>query len=252
MRSMTRCDMMRLLQDSVDIMSLKERISALLTSVKPENKDASSGPYTVVYDISNGSLISILSSSAAGMLLCESLLDTGYTNNIRSPYLAVLKNEEPRTYPEWTWDPFKQEFKRTHPEIVTEDMRERAILANKKGAAFIYAINAINSIRQKVRTGVWFQERIHEIKEQQARLLKEKNFDAAYADQAPYIVDEATDRGISLREAAEDIIVHADLFNEYLQRTERARLGFFRGLKKAKTAEEIDAIIKDFKANGIL
>lgn len=218
----------------------------------PEQEKVSSGPYSVIFDVSNNSMIAIMTSIPVANVMVETMLDTGFNHGIMSQEVGLLSKQDPRTYPEWSWDMQKRVFKKTHPDLVTEDMRERAVLAAKRVEGLVFAINAINNIRQRVRTGTWFQERIYDQKEAQARLFRESGYDEKLLAKIPYVTQDAEERDISIKESTDDIILHADLFNEYLLRSEKARLSLFRAIKRAKSVKEIDAAIATFRIEGIL
>lgn len=210
------------------------------------------GPFSIVFDVSNNTIIAITPSVSAANMIVETMLDTNYTHSVHSDELLKLFGEDPKTYPEYSWDLYKRVLKRTLPELVTDELRDRATFARKKIDALIYGIGATNNIRQRLRTGVWFQERVYAIKEEQARAFKNSGYSETLLEKIPYVRQEAEDRSISLVEAAEDIILHADLFNEFLLRSEQGRLSLFRAIKKARTPEEIDAAVEKFRVDGIL
>lgn len=241
-------------------MSLRTRLERFVTKYReiadgttPSTQQTTQvSPLSIVYDVSNGTVIAITNSVPSANIIIETMLDTGYFHGIISSEAHALLAQDPHTYPEYVWDPFKRVFKKTHPDLVTEELRERARFAKKKMDAISFAIAATNNIRQRLRTGVWYQERIYELKEEQARRFKNSGFDEKLLESIPYVRQEAEDRNVSLVEATEDIILHADLFNEFLLRSEQSRLSLFRAIKRAKTDAEVDSAIAKFRLDGIL
>ena len=230
-------------------MSLHDILEQLFTRVsKPPQIEA----YCAVLDSSNYTLIAIETYVPNASLLSESTLDTLYINAIPALKILPIKKEGPRTYPEWSWDFRTNSFTRTHPANVTEDMRERAVFTAKKGAAISQALYLINGLRNKLRTGLWFQEIIYATKEKQATMLKEANFDPALSDEASLVAQYAEECSLSLRDAAEDILLHAQLFHDHLEKTEKIRFALMRKIKHAKTSEQLDYLMEKFTKDGTM
>jgi aspartyl/asparaginyl beta-hydroxylase (cupin superfamily) len=82
-------------------------------------------------------------------------------------------------------------------------------------------------------------------------MLKDAGFDEALAASAPYVVQHAEESGLSLQDAAEDILFQAQLFHEHLEKTERVRLALFRKIKRARTPWDLDQIIEKFQRDGV-
>jgi hypothetical protein len=245
-------------------MSLHARLIALQKKLQgkmqrsdaPSEAQADTGAtrkmFSVIFDVSNQSIIAITKSVPVANVLVETMLDSAYTHGVTLDEISRLSLQDPTTYPETSWDMYRRSVRKTHPDLITADMRERALLAARRIDALTFALNSINNIRQRTRTGFLFQDRIYELKEAQARMLKESKYDANLLAKVPYVTQDAEDRNISVVEATEDILVHAELFNEFLLRSERARLSLVRAIKKAKTAEEISAAVEKFRLDGVL
>ena len=207
--------------------------------------------HCVVVDAGNNTLVAIGTQIPAMMLLRESLMDTVSYVGVVAPEILQIKESDPQTYPEWSWDFRNRAFSKTNPAIITEGMRERAVLAAKKGEMISRAAYLINRARDKVNPGLFFQETIYATKQKQAQLLKDAGFDETLAGSAPYVVQYADESGMSLRDAAEDILFQAQLFHEHLEKTERVRLALYRKIRRAKTSEELDEIMDRFQREGV-
>jgi hypothetical protein len=207
--------------------------------------------HCIVIDAGNNTLVAIGTHIPTIVFLRDSLMDTIYDAGIVSPEILQIKESGPRTYPEWSWDLRSRVFSKTNPVIVTEGMRERAVLAAKKGEIISRASYLINRARDKVNGGLFFQETIYATKQKQAQLLKDAGFDQTLAASAPYVVQHADESGMSLQEAAEDILFQAQLFHEHLEKTEKVRLALFRRIKRAKTPEELDEMMERFQRDGV-
>ncbi len=209
--------------------------------------------YGAVIDTSDYTLVAIGLYVPALHFLNESMMDTEYVPGIlSSSQVQQIVASEPRTYPEWSWDSTALIFKSTNPAIITDSMRERSILAAKKVEAISRAMYWINSMRSKVYTGLFLQEAIYTEKERQARALKDANFDESRAGRIPYVTQYADDNAISSRQAAEEILLQAQLDHEYLARSEKIRLALFRRIRLAKTLQDIDDIVRTFRKTGVV
>ena len=229
-------------------MSLK----GIFRRTRDSSSDSTDVHYGAVVDTSNDTVIAIGTVGAALLFLSESMMDTMYASEmvVTKNFLRV-KDSDPRSYPEWSLDYKKWELKKTNPSTVTEDMRERAVLAAKKVAVISNIIYRINRLRTKIYTGLFFQENIYAEKERQARRLKDANFDERLAAESPYVAQYAEHSNVPLRQAAEEILFQAQLDHEYLAKTEKVRLSLFKKIRLAKTAAETDEIYSAFRNSGI-
>jgi hypothetical protein len=207
--------------------------------------------HCIVVDAGNNTLLAIGTHIPALVFLRDCFMDTIYDIGIVSPEVLEIKESDPRTHPEWSWDIRTRAFTRTNPAIITEAMRQRAVLAAKKAEIVTRASYLINRARDKVNTGLFFQETIYATKQKQAQLLKDAGFDQARAASAPYVVQWADETGMSLQDAAEDILFQAQLFHEHLEKTERVRLALFRKIKRAKTPWELEQAMERFQRDGV-
>jgi|GEM_PF-2396002 len=201
--------------------------------------------YCVLVDSSNDTLIYAGTFPSIIVLLSEITMDSVYAVEMSSPDIPMILQGAPRTYPEWSCDRKKKIFFRTNPSIITEDMRDRAELVTKKGIAFYRAIYLTNRLREKLYNGLRYQETIYAAKQRQAQMLVDSHFDPKYEQRAPFVVQYADVSGMTVKDAAEDILLHAQLFNEHLEKTERFRLSLFRMIKSAKTPLEVDRIMEN-------
>ena len=208
---------------------------------------------SAVVDTSNDTLIAIGTYAPALLFLNESMMDTLYVPYlIPSDTIEVIRKASLRSRPEWSLNAATRGFKVTNPSIISEDMRDRAVIAAKKVEAFTQLSYWINHFRMKIDTGLFFQTSVYAEKERQARTLKESGFNPDHSDDAPYVTQYADDIGISIQEAAEEILLQARLDHDYLAKTEKLRLSLFRNIKKAKTAQEVDEILGNFLKNRLI
>jgi hypothetical protein len=207
--------------------------------------------HAIVVDAGNNTLVAVGTHIPTMVFLRASLLDTWYDVGITAPEILRIKESDPRTYPEWSWDIRTRTLTTTNPAVITEQMRERAVLAAKKGDMIFRATYLINRARDKVNTGLFFQETIYAAKERQARMLKDAGFDEGLSASTPYVVQYAEETGMSLQDAAEDILFQAQLFHEHLEKTEKVRLALFGKIKRARTVQEVDEVMDRFHREGV-
>jgi hypothetical protein len=207
--------------------------------------------HCVLIDAGNNTVVAIGTQIPAISFLRDSTMDTVCDVGIAAPEAPRIRESDPRTYPEWSWDLRNRVFTRTNPAIITDGMRDRALLAAKKAEMISRATYLINRARDKLNSGLLFQETIYATKQKQAQLLKDAGFDTACAASAPYVVQYADETGMSLQDAAEDILFQAQLFHEHLEKTESIRLALFRKIKRAKAPHELDQIMESFVKDSV-
>ncbi|MFZ2886928.1 MAG: hypothetical protein WA021_03860 [Minisyncoccia bacterium] len=214
---------------------------------KKKDVRPNTGTLHAIFDSGSNTLVTIGRYPPALMLLAESLLDTIYVPTIEAENVEKLLAARPSSYPEWSWRGGNN-FRATNPAIITDEMRKRAVFANKKLAIFAHAIYLMNRLRDKVHTGVHGQEMVYAQKREQAQAVKDVVGDKAV--HAPYVVQHAEDTGLTLLQAADDILFQAQLDAEYLEKTERVRIALFKKIKRAQTARELDEIIRNYYRDG--
>jgi hypothetical protein len=203
--------------------------------------------YTVVVDSGNGVVITISRHRQALMLLQRSMMDTGIATDVTlNDVLQRVLNAGPRSYPEASWDIGLKKFVATNPDQITERMRETSILASKKAWAYSKIIYWINHWRARSDYGFLFQPAIYAEKARQARLLQDSQYDGTRTDEAFYVTQYAETRGISEQQAAEEILLQAQLHHETLARTERNRLTLLETVRHATSIAEIDNAIRTY------
>lgn len=203
-----------------------------------------------VIDTANDTLLALGTYPPTLVMLAESMLDTSYVSGIVSNDLRTISKLHPRRYPEWSFDVARRVLRATNPDNITDEMRARATFASEKLNAFARAIYTINRLRDRVDTGLTMQPLIYAQKEAQARMLQQSGFDERRASEAPYVVQYAETSNTTLEHAANEILFHAQLDRELLEKTERARLTLFKKIKFATSAKELKDIMATFYRHG--
>jgi hypothetical protein len=204
--------------------------------------------FSALIDSSNNTLIAVGNNRPAMVFLTDAFMDTEHLPRVeRTKATEHLLSLRPETCPEWRWDESTRSFGPTNRLIITDDMRLRAVLAAQKLRDLSYATFWINCLRHRVFKGVVLQDVVYAAKDKQARLLKDANFDVRLVDQAPYVEQYAQACGIPLRQAAEEIILQADLYHDILLKSESLRHEIFDKIKRSKSLEELGAAMRQFR-----
>ncbi|MSU73920.1 hypothetical protein EXS56_02140 [Candidatus Kaiserbacteria bacterium] len=204
---------------------------------------------SILIDTSSDVILTLSWHAAAVQFVHECTMDTEHVAAANIPnYLQSfpLSGMLPKDYPTWSWAERERAFVKTHPESVTEELRQRAILLTEKLKTISYMMERINQYRNQVRSGLDFQELVYVSKEAQARRLKDSGFDPKLIIQSPYVVYYADELGISIERAVEEILLQAQLDHEFLAKNEKLRMKYFNKVKRAENERELEAIRIEF------
>jgi hypothetical protein len=227
-------------------MSLKDLFASAHARINPSPKI-----YYAVIDTSNDTLATIGTHVQSVAFIAETMMEGFFVPAIGgSEEVVSIARSDPRTFPEWTWLYGERTFKKTNPSVVTNELRDRAVLLAKKRDAVAKVNSSIFFMRSKIHRGIPLQERVYMDKENEARMLQESNFDESLVTKAPYVAQYAELYEIPLKQAAETILLKAQLDRDLLVKTERTRLSLLKKIREATTAQEIDATLASFRATG--
>ncbi len=206
-------------------------------------------------DIGTKAVLTISQRQSAMVFLRECTIDTALSNGVNTPrythswihkepfFLARLR---PEFYPEWTWDVQSRSFRKTLPELVTPALRARSRLATVKVRTISQMMSQVSMTRQHFQSGVDFQETVYLTKKAQAQQFVQNGYDESDILNIPYVLQYADLKGLSLRQAAEDILFRAKLDDELLARTELLRLTYFEKVKQATNPDDLPRILSAF------
>ncbi len=204
---------------------------------------------SALVDTSTDAILTLGYDVAAVQFVHECTMDTEHVPAVNIPnYIdkAPLAKLLPRDYPTWSWSEKGRAFVKTHPDSVTDALRDRAQLCTDKMKTISYMMRRINQYRNQVRTGLDFQELIYTAKENQARRLKESGFDPKLIIESPYVVYYADALGISIERAAEEILLQAKLDHEFLAKNEKLRMTYFNKVRSAESEADLADARRDF------
>lgn len=203
--------------------------------------------YGALVNTDDDTVLTVSPNRAVLLHLYESMMDVEFVSRIPvSSTVLEVAASLPEDFPTWSWDFGKKQFKTTKPELIDNAKRERSVLATKKAEAITKTMEWVNRMRARSYTGFFFQESIYAKKEQQARELRARDHTEEAARKAPYVVQYAEDRGISLRAAADEIIFQAEQDSDILLRSEKTRLELLRKIRAAKSPHEVDAMLEAY------
>lgn len=210
--------------------------------------------YHALLDIGTHSLLAVSKYAPVVVFLVEAIPNSYLQYNVNFP---TSSNEfpilalDPSQYPEWVWEgDAGRKFSPAPQDIQTEDIRVRSRLAIAKMDIIGKIMWGISDMRAIVGTGTIFQETVYMNKRREAERLKENGYSNEALHEFPYVLQYADYSGISIKDAAEEILFRAKLDDQLLAKTEILRIRYFDRVKKATTPEEVHLIIDDYKRDS--
>lgn len=208
-----------------------------------------------VLDAGTNAVLTIVPSVSGSVFVHQCTLDSIRATSVNIPHYSYswirsepffLARLNPKEYPGWIWVKKKRQFISNRPDAITSEMIARSLLATAKGAAIIQIFRILNAVRDPVRTGLDFQDRVYLTKERQAILFKESGYDENLVLEVPYVFQYADIARITPKQAANEILFQAKLDSDLLLKTELLRLKYFRALRGASAPAEVSDILWRF------
>jgi len=199
-------------------------------------------------------VLSSFSSSVAFVHSCtpdtHQVLDVQYPNYTNEFDLIEVDNAN---LPEWSWNRRTRLFARTSLVALTEELRQKAKLAQAKQLLALDVMRQLSLARRRVSTGVEFQDRVYMTKKFQAESFKRAGYDESLALEYPFVLQYAELTGMPLKDAADEIIFKAGMDDQHLANTELLRMRYMRMIRDAKTPANLrpirDAFRRDMYVN---
>jgi len=205
--------------------------------------------HSALLDFNTHVVLAISPRVAAIELLSECMADTlhaacvHHPNYVHSSFFAALDADE---WPRLTWDLRERKFVETPAEMLTDEIRDRSRLAAGKLDVIDKMTDSLNIARYKVRTGIALQEIVYLAKRTQALKFKESQYDDDLMDDCQLVVQYADHANVSLRQAADEILLKAKFDEEILVKTELLRLRYFGKVKEASSVDQLPPIYTEF------
>lgn len=206
-------------------------------------------PYSALLELSTHTVLTVSHYPPAIVFLAEGIPNAYAYHAINLPNykdsfpLANTRNDE---YVLWSWEPKKKVFFSTPPANLDDALRYKSQLASAKRDGISYIMDSIGRLREKVGTGIKFQETIYILKRLQAEGFRDAGYPENNLVDYPFVVQYADQAGISLKVAADDIIYKARIDDGILANTETLRIKFFGAMRDATTLEEVAHVVKSY------
>ncbi len=154
--------------------------------------------------------------------------------------------ENPDRYIAWTWGNAARQFSKTRPDRMTEIMRARSQLASEKIVTVSNIMGYISQARYKIGTGIFLQETVDVSKKMQAMEFKNSGCDENRILEFPYVLQYADFARITLKQAADQILLKAKFDDQILAKTELLRLKYFDKVGLADDSGQLSRIFEEF------
>lgn len=216
--------------------------------------------YVGIIDTNTKALLTVTANRAVGNFLIECTPDTALIPNINRlkihpRFLTALfvrihplfrARSTGDDYVRWIWSGDTTPFVRTPNGIITDDLRIRARLTTARRDAIEFVMRGVSQAREFHVSGVLFQDDVNQEKKIQARRFLETGADESLLMEFPYIAHYADHAGISMSQAAENILFVSRLSDARLSNSELLRWRYFAKIKKVKDPKEFPAILEEF------
>jgi len=207
-------------------------------------------PYSALLDDSTTALlfltdrIPVIVFLAKVMPEVEHLYCVNYPNYLQEFPLVTAR---PETWPEWSWDEKKRIFEPTAKDLLTDRLRLCNALAVKKSLVLVEVIRTLTMARYPAWNGTPMQDVIYITKKMQAQRFKDMGYPEGNDLDFPYVLQYADFASLSMREAADEILLKAGFADDLMLRSEFFRLKYFGQIADANTVEDVDRLILDFR-----
>jgi len=125
-------------------------------------------------------------------------------------------------------------------------LKDKSLMSYEKYKVVLSITTKINSLRQRYKKNMAFQETVYGMKHFEAQRFKDKGYPEQEILEYPYILQYADYAKISFKESADLILLKSKIDHETLAKTELLRVRYLNAIKKADTKEELDRVHSDF------
>lgn len=198
-----------------------------------------------LFDIPTGVLLVSGNNFQVINLLKEFILDSEI-RFFKSPSVGIFRSGDdfPAVNIFLRWD--NKESRYMQAEHVSDTLKNVRVIARAKYCVLEKILNAIHSFRLNFKKNILFQELIYQAKKEQSLRFRECAYNEASIYDYPYILQYADLRGITFREAADEIIIKAEMESSLLEKSELMRLRYLTAVKNAKDVAETEAVYEKF------
>jgi hypothetical protein len=204
------------------------------------------GNFAILVDLQTKVVLTVSQNQLIMSLLTKSIPSTGAIYNVGHPTpfffrlnAVGIRKLKALDLLKLSWDKGTQAYVRTNPGVLSDALHEKAKLCNAKRIAIEVMYSALSGIRSAESSGFFAQDTIYVIKRMQAMRFKDIGYDEEKIEDYPLVEQYADYAKIPLREAADEILFKAALYDQNIVKTESFRMKYFNLLKKAQTSEEV-------------
>ena len=204
---------------------------------------------SALVDSASKALLAASDQVAIISFLNDCTLDTYHVPHVDRPNYegaCFTSTLTPEDFPRWSWGRGERRFRDTTPDGLTDELYARAALAQAKGRAIGQIIRFLNIARNRLVTGLNFQDTIYRVKAHEAERFRDSGYDEERILEFPFVLQYAEYAGISLRQAADDIHLKGRFHAHYLLNTEGLRLKFFNRVRQATDPATLPGIADEF------
>jgi hypothetical protein len=213
-------------------------------------------PYSALLDTSTFALLTltqripIISFLAQTPIEGEHFYAVNYPNYLKKFEIADANYS---SFPGWTWNLKERLFIPTPKHLLTDRLRKASLLAVKKSHVLFEIMRTLSWSRNPVLSGIPMQETVYITKKIQAQRYKDSNypnepFHFPYvAQNFPYVVQYSELSGLTMQQAADEILLKASFDDELLLKSEYFRLKYYDQLRKVTEIALIDPILINFR-----
>jgi hypothetical protein len=202
-----------------------------------------------IFDSTTGIILALTRSLPALHFLRNADPEATFATGMRSPHYATdypLDGLPPIAYVEWQWLPRPRKLARTDSAYVTNEIRSRSALAQARLRSYTRIVHFLNVARSSVDCGVSMQESVYTTKRAQAQSFRASGYDESQPADFPYVLQYADYARISMKEAADRILLKAKLDEHTLAKTELLRLKYFDRVRAAKAPQDLKKVDEEF------
>ena len=178
-----------------------------------------------------GVVLTIHSNLSVLSLLSECTFDAVIATHISQPNYRssdFLENLTYRDFYLWTWDKKARVLNQTLKEFLTDETISASRLVSKKAFIIASMIVDLERARHKGNFVCDYQEYIYTVKRQQAQRFKDSGYDNKLLKEIPYVLQYADLLKIDFCQAANEILLKAQFYEERLSKTEYIRMKYYQ------------------------
>jgi hypothetical protein len=199
-------------------------------------------------DASSLALLALSPSPSIVSYLARSPMEMEAAYYINHPnYPKGLPMTSVHALPEYSWDGTARKIAPTDRDLLTPELAEKSHLAAAKSLALLEMSRAINRCRYQVWRELLLQETVYMTKKLQAEKFKDKKYPKKDILRYPYVMQYADLSGLSLKDAADEILFKAKLDDEMLAKTEYVRMKYFNLVRDVPTREATQKALEQFR-----